>query len=51
MSQNPRKPTERRYPAFYERAVPIILAIIALIVIALLFIAVAVILGWFPVSR
>jgi hypothetical protein len=38
----------RRYPAFYERFVPIALGIIVLAVIVLLIVIFAVALGWFP---
>ncbi len=41
-------PTKRHYPPFYEKVVPIILAIIALIVVALLLVILGVALGLFP---
>jgi len=40
----------RRYPAFYERFIPIILGIIIVAIVVLLLVIVAVALGWFPVS-
>jgi len=46
--QEKRTPPERRYPPFYEKAVPIILAIIGLFVLVLLVVIVAVALGRFP---
>ncbi len=41
-------PVKRRYPPFYERAVPIALAIIALAMIALLLIIFGVAVGVLP---
>jgi hypothetical protein len=41
-------PAKRHYPPFYEKAVPIALGIIVLIVIALLVIILGVALGLFP---
>jgi hypothetical protein len=43
-------PTRRRYPALYERAVPIILAVLALIVVILLVVILGVVLGKFPLG-
>ena len=39
---------KRRYPPFYERAIPIALAILAVVVLVLLLIIAAVVLGMFP---
>ncbi len=47
-SQDERPPARRHYPPFYEKAVPIALAIIALIVVALLLVILGVALGLFP---
>lgn len=41
-------PPKRQYPAFYEKAVPIALAIVALIIVVLLIIIFGVALGLFP---
>jgi hypothetical protein len=41
-------PPPRRYPPFYEKAVPIALGIIALAIIVLIIIALSVLLGVFP---
>jgi hypothetical protein len=41
-------PADRRYPPFWERAVPIALGVIAVVIVILLLIAMAVVLGWFP---
>jgi hypothetical protein len=41
-------PPKRRYPPFYERAVPIALGIIVLIIVLLLLIIVGVALGLVP---
>ncbi len=41
-------PTGRHYPPFYEKVVPIALAIIALIVVVLLLVILGVALGLFP---
>ena len=45
-----RPDSKRRYPAFYERAVPIALAVVAVIIVLLLGIILAVLLGLFPGS-
>ena len=47
-SQDGRPPARRHYPPFYEKVVPIALAIIALIVVALLLVILGVALGLFP---
>ena len=47
-NQDEHTPTRRRYPPLYEKAVPIALGVIALIVIALLLIILGVALGLFP---
>ena len=47
-NQDEQTPTKRHYPPFYEKVVPIVLAIIALIVIVLLLIILGVALGLFP---
>ena len=39
---------KRRYPAFYEKAVPIALAILVIAIVVLLFIVLGVALGLFP---
>lgn len=44
-------PAERRYPRFWERAVPIILGVVALLIVILLVVAVAVVLGVLPGLR
>jgi hypothetical protein len=41
---------KRGYPPFWEKAVPILLAIIVVVIVVLLLIAVAVVLGLFPGS-
>ncbi len=41
---------ERRYPPFWERAVPIALGVIALVVVVLLIIAIVIVLGLFPAA-
>lgn len=41
---------ERRYPPFWERAVPVMVAVIAIVITALLVIAILVALGMFPGS-
>jgi hypothetical protein len=41
-------PSKRQYPAAYERAVPIALAVIALAIVILLVIIVIVVLGLYP---
>jgi hypothetical protein len=38
----------RRYPAFYERFIPIALGVIVLAIVLLLLVILAVVLGWFP---
>ncbi len=47
-NQDGRPPANRHYPPFYEKVVPIALAIIALIVVVLLLIILGVALGLFP---
>ena len=47
-NQDERPPARRHYPPFYEKVVPIALAIIALIVIVLLLVILGVALGLFP---
>ncbi len=42
------KGAHRRYPSLYEKAVPIALGVIAVIIVILAVISVAVALGWFP---
>lgn len=44
-------PPKRRYPAFYEKAVPIALAFIVIVIVVLLLIVVGVALGLFPGAR
>jgi len=41
-------PPKRQYPPFYEKAVPIALAIIAIVIVVLLLIIIGVALGLFP---
>lgn len=43
-----RAPAKRQYPPFYEKAVPIALGIIALIIVALLLVILGVAVGLFP---
>ncbi len=40
--------SKRAYPPFYERAIPIALAIIILGIVVLVVVILAVLLGWFP---
>jgi hypothetical protein len=42
---------ERRYPPFWERAVPVAVGILALVIVAMIVVIVAVALGVFPGSR
>lgn len=42
------KTPERHYPPFWEKAVPVAIAIIGVIIIVLLLISIAVALGLFP---
>jgi hypothetical protein len=44
-------PPKRQYPPFYEKAVPVALGIIAVVIIVLLFIIIGVALGLFPGVR
>ncbi len=44
-------PENRRYPPFYEKAIPIALVLIALVILVLLVAILAVILGVFPGAR
>jgi len=47
MAKQPRlKSSQRRYPPFWERAVPVLLLLIGLAVVALVIISLAVLLGW-----
>ena len=48
--ENDHTPPKRQYPPLYEKGVPIALAIIIIIMIALLFITVGVALDLFPVG-
>ena len=50
MSEEKRKRKERHYPSVYEKAVPIALTILTIIVIAMLIVIVAVVLGFFPIA-
>ena len=51
MREEEKRPdSKRRYPAFYERAVPIALAVVAVIIVLLVGIIFAVLLGLFPGS-
>jgi hypothetical protein len=47
-SQEKEAPPSRRYPQFYEKAVPIALAVIGLAIALLLLVILAVALGLFP---
>jgi len=47
---NPRPP-KRRYPAFWERAVPIVLVVIVLAIVLLLVVVFAVATGLLPGAR
>jgi hypothetical protein len=49
-SENKRTPSPRRYPAFWEKAVPLIVGIIVLAIVVLLIVIVAVALGLFPAA-
>jgi len=49
-SNDNRRPPKRRYPAVYERLIPVALGIIVLAVVVLLIVIFAVALGLFPVS-
>jgi hypothetical protein len=44
-------PPKRQYPPFYEKAVPIVLGIIAIAIIVLLLVIIGVALGLFPGVR
>lgn len=45
----PKQPSEqRRYPPFWERAVPVIVALISIVVLGLAVVAISVALGVFP---
>lgn len=44
------KTPERRYPLFWEKAVPVVVAIISVIIVILLLISIAVVMGLFPGS-
>jgi hypothetical protein len=46
--QSERRSTRHQYPPFWERAVPVAVAVIALIILVLLAIIVGVALGLFP---
>jgi hypothetical protein len=46
--QDKRTPPKRQYPVFYEKLVPIALAVIVVIIVALLLIIFGVALGLFP---
>jgi hypothetical protein len=50
MSEQKKSPPQRKYPAFYEKGVPIILGFIALGIVILLIVILAVALGLFPGS-
>ena len=50
MKEGNKKPTPRRYPPFWERAVPIIVAVIGVLVLGLAIVAASVALGVFPVG-
>ena len=39
---------KRRYPTFYEKAVPIALAVIAAVIVLLLAVILSVAMGWLP---
>jgi hypothetical protein len=47
-NQDEQTPARRHYPPFYEKVVPIVLAIIALTVVVLLLVILGVALGLFP---
>ena len=47
-NQDGQTPAKRHYPPFYEKVVPIVLAIIALTVVVLLLVILGVALGLFP---
>jgi hypothetical protein len=48
MAEKPERPDPRRYPPFWEKAVPIIVALIGVIVLGLAIVAASVALGIFP---
>lgn len=39
-------PSQRRYPDFYERAIPVVLALLAVLILGLLLFSLAVAFGW-----
>ena len=51
MKQENRQPPKRHYPAFWEKAVPIVLAGIVLAIVLLLVVVFAVATGLLPGSR
>jgi hypothetical protein len=48
MEKDSSKPEVRRYPPFWERAVPIVVGVIAVLVVGLAVVAASVALGIFP---
>ncbi|HEY77403.1 MAG TPA: hypothetical protein G4O00_14695 [Thermoflexia bacterium] len=46
--KEPRTPSKRSYPPFYERAIPVALGIIILGIAILIVVILAVLLGWVP---
>ena len=50
MSDDKKKKSSRKYPPFWERFVPIALAILGIVVIGMMIVAVSVALGVFPGS-
>jgi hypothetical protein len=48
MSKENKMTPQRRYPGFYEKAVPIALGVIGILILALLLVILAVALGLFP---
>ena len=48
MSDRQKRVPKREYPPFYEKAVPIALGCIGVAILVMLFVGLAVVLGWFP---
>jgi uncharacterized integral membrane protein len=50
MDQKNKKSTQRRYPPFWERAVPVVLTILGIVIVGIVIVAISVALGIFPGS-
>ncbi|HUW08183.1 MAG TPA: hypothetical protein VM537_00560 [Anaerolineae bacterium] len=48
-NQGDHTPPRRRYPPFWEKGVPFLVAAVVVVIVVLLIIAIAVVLGVFPV--